>query len=281
MKKLLIPLLLMSMSFTVNAQEEIKLFPKKFLSEESGYVDKQEDREHAGKKAVCMVSVATPTITIYKADKPAANPKTLIVCPGGGYNILSMDKEGSELCELLNKNGYDAVLLKYRVPRREGREKHEAALEDLQRAISTVRAKGDKYGICTTNVGVIGFSAGAHLSVMSCCNERIYDKVDRVDDMSCNPDFCALVYPAYLSGENFALASDVKITKTTPKTFITQAEDDNKYVNSSIFYYYALKEAKVPAELHIYGNGGHGSGVWKMGKDFDDWTNRLIDWLEK
>lgn len=279
MKKIYLLMSMLISTVTANAQEEIKIFPKNFFNEKREYVEKEETREHAGRSAICVTDVATPTITIYKAKRPAANPKTIIVSPGGGYNILSMDKEGRELCQILNENGYDAVLLKYRVPRREGREKHEAALEDLQRTISTIRAKGNKYGICSDNIGVVGFSAGAHLSVMACCSDRIYEKIDKIDEKSCTPDFCALVYPAYLSGANFALSPEVKITEKTPKTFIVQAIDDTKYVDSSLFYYYALKEAKIPSELHIFANGGHGNGVWKMGKDFDSWSDRYIEWL--
>ncbi|MFI3320989.1 MAG: alpha/beta hydrolase [Rikenellaceae bacterium] len=282
MKKIVVSTfsILFSLTTYIAQSQVIELFPKGFINENKTYTEEHSTEVYAGHEAQRLTNVGTPTIKIYKAATKAKNGKTIIVSPGGGYNILSTDKEGSEVCEFLNKHGYDAALLTYRVPRREGREKHEAALEDLQRAISIIRKNGAEYGIDNSEIGVIGFSAGAHLSVMASTNDRIYDRIDEIDDISCRPDFCALVYPAYLSGENFGVAEDIKISSSIPKTFIAQSEDDKNFINSSIFYYYALKEAKVPVTMHLYSNGGHGHGMRKTGKEADQWSERYIDWLD-
>ena len=274
--------ILLFMSSSIFAQE-IEVFPQGSINETEVYVEKDDlsGNTLAGKTVCRKTDVGAPTFTIYKAYKRKASSKTIVVCPGGAYHILSMDSEGSEICDLINKAGYDAVLLKYRVPRRKGREKHEAPLEDLQRTISMIRAKGKEYGINSTKVGVIGFSAGAHLAVTSCCNERIYASIDKVETFSCRPDFVALIYPAYLSGENFELASDITVTEKTPPTFIAQSEDDKNFINSSLFYYYALKNKGVPTTLHLYPNGGHGYGARNTGSVSASWPLRFIEWLKE
>src|SRR5262249_23600897 len=147
-----------------------------------------------------------------------------LVSPGGGYNILALDLEGTEVCEWLNSLGVTAVLLKYRVPKRAGQEKHAAALQDAQRALSLVRYRAKEFGIHPQRLGVLGFSAGAHLSaVLSTATERTYAPVDDADTVDLRPSFTALIYPAYLtvkeSGD--AISPELKITTNTPPTFIT------------------------------------------------------------
>ena len=176
-----------------------------------------------------------------------------------------------------------AVLVKYRVPRREGRAKHDAPLQDVQRAISYVRYHADELNINPNQIGVMGFSAGAHLSVMASTlfDTRTYPAVDEADKVSCRPDYCLLVYPAYLSGKNFTLAPDVKISSQIPPTMMIQAEDDKYFVDSSLFYYYALKQAKVPAWLHLYSEGGHGYGLRNTGHAVNEWPLRAADWFKE
>ena len=207
----------------------------------------------------------------------------MVVCPGGGYNILAYDLEGDEVCEWLNNLGITAVLLKYRVPRREGLEKHTAPLQDLQRAIGYVRAHAEEMNIDPQRIGVMGFSAGGHLSAMASNNfdKRTYPAVDAADKVSCRPDFCLLVYPAYLDGENFKLAPELKVSAATPPTMLVQTEDDKSYINSSLFYYYALKEAGVPARMHLYSKGGHGYGLRDTGAAVNEWPDRAEDWFRE
>ncbi len=229
--------------------------------------------------------VENPSITLYKAEHPTADNKTVIVCPGGGYYLLSYDLEGSEVCQWLNKQGVNAVLLKYRVPRPKNADKHTLALADAQRAMSIVRSRAAEFQLDPNNIGVMGFSAGAHLSVMSSVAhaQRSYTPIDHCDSVSLLPNFNILVYPAYLDNPDqpFALAPEVIPTRNTPPTFIVQAEDDDKYVDSSLFYYYALKELGIPATLHLYPNGGHGFGARTTGHTSDRWLDDLAIWLQQ
>jgi acetyl esterase/lipase len=234
-----------------------------------------------GESVLRIMNVSEPTVTYYPAPKDIASGAAVVVCPGGGYNLLAYDLEGDEICTWLNELGVTAVLLKYRVPRREGREKHEAPLQDLQRAIGYVRAHAGTYGIDPERIGVIGFSAGAHLAATASNNfaRRTYPPVDASDRASCRPDFCVLVYPAYLDADTFRIAPELKVSPQTPPTLLIQAEDDKSYINSSLFYYYALKEAGVPAWMHLYSKGGHGYGLRDTGTMVNEWVNRVEDWL--
>lgn len=246
---------------------------------------KQVDDLSGNKVAGCPVlrigNVSEPTLTLYPAPADLNNGVTIIVNPGGGYHILAYNLEGSEICKRFNSHGVNCVLLKYRVPRREGLEKHAAPLQDLQRAIAYTRAHAEEWGIDANRIGVMGFSAGAHLSAVASTNyaERTYPKVDAFDEVSLRPDFTVLVYPAYLSGEHFSIAPELKVDQNTPPTILIQTQDDRNYINSSLFYYYALKEAKVPAALHVYPSGGHGYGLRNTGHTVNEWPFRVLSWL--
>lgn len=282
-------LALILISFMINpvmAQDgQILLFPKGAPGESAKLIEKA-DREggHTGGAPVLRITgVSEPTITVYTPSEELANGSAIIVCPGGGYNILAYDLEGDEVCQWLNDLGITAVLLKYRVPRREGLQKHEAPLQDAQRAVSYVRSKAKELNINEHKIGIMGFSAGAHLSAVLCNNfaERTYTAFDAIDKVSCRPDFCLLLYPAYLDAENFKVAPEVAPTPHTPQTMIIQTEDDKSYINSSLFYYYALKEAGVSAHMHLYSKGGHGYGLRDTGEFVNEWPDRAEDWFRE
>lgn len=268
------------------AQEQtIKLFPEG-VPGETIFLEEKESRDgnKVAKETVLRITdVSEPTISIYEAPEELASGSAIVVCPGGGYNILAYDLEGDEVCLWLNELGITAILLKYRVPRREGKEKHEAPLQDLQRAISYIRANADYFNIDPDRVGVMGFSAGAHLSVMGATayEERTYPLVEKIDKYSCRPNFCLLIYPAYLEGDNFGIAPEIKVTSKTPPTMLIHTEDDQSYINSSLFYYYALKEAGVPAWMHLYRKGGHGYGLRDTGAVVNSWPDRAEDWFRE
>lgn len=287
MKRHLYLLVLLMNMVGINAfsQDEVKLFPggapgeKAVLPEES--VDLTGNKV-AGETVQRMSNVSDPMITVYHPVQELANGTAMIVCPGGAYNRLSYDMEGTEICDWLNDLGITAILLKYRVPRREGREKHDAPLQDAQRAISYVRANYEALNVNPDRVGIMGFSAGAHLSVMvsNSYNERTYPATDGFDQADLRPDFCLLVYPAYLDGEKFGmLAPEIKVSSNTPPTMLVQSEDDKSYINSSLFYYYALKEAGVPAVMHLYSDGGHGYGMRDTKATVNEWPDRAETWL--
>ena len=286
-KKWIFPLLIgVCLINTSMAQENpILLFPKGAPGETIKLIEKADtDGGKTGGESVSRITnVSEPTITIYHAPDEVASGAAMIVCPGGGYNILAYDLEGDEVCEWLNNLGITAVLLKYRVPRREGLEKHEAPLQDVQRAIGYVRANAENLNIDPKRIGVMGFSAGGHLAAMVSNNflKRTYLAIDATDKVSCRPDYCLLVYTAYLDGENFQLAPELKVSSATPPTMLIQAEDDKSYINSSIFYYYALKEAGVPAWMHLYSQGGHGYGLRDTGASVNEWPDRAEDWFRE
>ena len=285
-KNLLVLIWLVGLYLSVSAQEKIiKLFPEGAPGEVLP-LEENASREgnRVARESVLRVSnVSEPAITIYEASEQVASGSAMIVCPGGGYNILAYDLEGDEVCLWLNDLGITAILLKYRVPRREGKQKHEAPLQDLQRAISYVRANAGQLNIDPRRIGVMGFSAGAHLAVMASnsYNNRTYPAKDEIDKASCRPNFCLLVYPAYLDHENFQLAPEINVTSRTPPTMIIQTQDDKSYINSSLVYYRALMEAGGRVWMHLYNKGGHGYGLRDTGAVVNSWPDRAEDWFHE
>jgi acetyl esterase/lipase len=265
--------------------DPILLFPKGAPGETISLIERADTDggQTAGEAVLRISNVSEPTITLYPSPADIASGAAMIVCPGGGYNILAYDLEGDEVCEWLNSLGITAVLLKYRVPGREGRLRYEAPLQDVQRAIGYVRAHAVDWDIDRSRIGVMGFSAGAHLSAVVSNNykQRTYPKIDAADNVSCRPDFCLLVYPAYLDAPGFQVAPEVKVSAETPPTMLIQTEDDKSYINSSLFYYYALKEAGVPAWLHLYSKGGHGYGLRDTNSAVNEWIYRAEDWFRE
>ena len=268
----------------VMAQETpILLFPDGAPGETTKM--KQKDDLSGNKVAGCPVlrisDVSEPTLTFFPAPADNNSGATIIVNPGGGYNILAYNLEGTEICKRFNSHGVNCVLVKYRVPRREGLEKHQAPLQDLQRAIAYTRSHAGEWKIDPNRIGVMGFSAGAHLAAMASTayDERTYPAVDAADNASLRPDFCVLIYPAYLDGENFSISPELKVTEKTPPTFIVQTQDDHRLLNSSLFYYYALKEAKAPVAMSLYPSGGHGYGLRNTGDLVNEWPFRVMSWL--
>ena len=237
----------------------------------------------AGKPLIRLGNVATPTITLYKPAKANGAVPTVVVFPGGGYHILAIDLEGTEVCEWLNESGLACVLLKYRVPESGPYPKSPAALQDAQRAVGLARQHADAWGIDPKRVGVLGFSAGGHLvaALSTHFDKRLYDRVDAADDLSCRPDFAVVVYPGYLALEdqNMATNPDIKPTAEAPPTFIVQAEDDPVHAENATNYFLQLKNAKVPAELHIYADGGHGYGLRRTELPVTAWPLLVEKWL--
>jgi acetyl esterase/lipase len=236
----------------------------------------------AGKPVIRLGNVSTPTLTLYKPDGENAGA-AVVVLPGGGYHILAIDLEGTEVCGWLNSVGITCILLKYRVPDSGPYPKSSAALQDAQRALGLARSHAAEWHIDAHRVGVLGFSAGAHLAaaLSTHFDERLYEPVDAADQESCRPDFAVLLYPGYLALEeqNFAPNSDIHVTDNAPPTFILQAEDDPVHVENSTVYFLALKNAKVPAEMHIYAQGGHGYGLRRTALPVTGWPQLVETWL--
>lgn len=241
-------------------------------------------KEHliAGWPVLIEADVSTPTLTLYP-PKGLNSGVAVVVFPGGGYHILAIDLEGQEVCEWLNSVGITCVLLRYRVPDSGPYPKSAAALQDAQRAVGLVRLHATEWHIDPSRVGVLGFSAGGHLvaAVSTHFEKRLYDPVDGADKLSCRPDFAVLVYPAYLTIEdkNFALDPEIQPGASTPPSFIVQAEDDPFHVENAVAYFLALKAVKVPAELHVYAEGGHGYGLRITALPVTTWPHSVETWL--
>jgi acetyl esterase/lipase len=236
----------------------------------------------AGKPLVRLGNVSKPTLTLYTPTGKSTGA-AVVVFPGGSYRILAIDLEGTEVCDWLNSIGITCVLLKYRVPDTGPYPKSAAALQDAQRALGIVRAHAAEWHIDPKRIGVLGFSAGAHLAaaLSTHFDKRLYDPLDASDQVSCRPDFAVIVYPGYLAiaEQNFAPNADIHPTEQTPPSFIVQAEDDPVHVENSTVYFLALKNAKVPAELHIYAHGGHGYGLRRTELPVTGWPQLVETWL--
>jgi acetyl esterase/lipase len=236
----------------------------------------------AGRSVIRLGNVSDPTIAVYPPTRGKDTGAAVVVFPGGGFRILAMDLEGTEVCAWLNSIGVTGVLLKYRVPAREGRPEYAAPLQDAQRALGIVRSHAKEWGIDPHRIGVLGFSAGGHLAATLSANSqaRTYPRVDESDDASCRPDFQILIYPGgVVERGGYALAPDVAVTAKTPPTFLVMAQDDPVRPENVLGYAMALEGEKVPMELHVYPSGGHGYGL-RPTRDFvTSWPQRAADWM--
>lgn len=222
------------------------------------------------KGVVRLTEVKSPTLAVFR-PQGTSNGVGVIVCPGGGYQLLAYDKEGTDVAAWLTERGYTAFVLAYRVPNRQAE-----ALCDIQRSLRLVRSRFPEL----KKVGVMGFSAGASLSARAASRfgERTYEEQEACDTLSCRPDFAALVYPAYLDqGEGRTLTPELTLTEQTPPMFIFATADDF-YGNSALVMAQALRDKKIPVELHFYAAGGHGYGMRRgPGKV---WPLLLDTWME-
>lgn len=212
-----------------------------------------------------------PTLQKFPVVK-SPKGKVVIVCPGGGYQILAVNHEGTEIAQWLNALGYTAYVLRYRVP-----DNREGALQDVQRAIRIARAENPG-----KQVGVMGFSAGASLTARAATRFQLpsYTATDETDTQSARPDFAALIYPAYMDeGEHHTLTPELTITEQTPPFFVFQTADD-RYGNSALVISQALRNHKIPLQLHIYEKGGHGYGLRaNLAEAASKWPKLMEEWL--
>jgi acetyl esterase/lipase len=230
-----------------------------------------------------LTNITDPTLTVYRPSQANSTSAAVVVFPGGGYRILAIDLEGTEVCEWLNRIGITAVLVKYRVPEVAAIPRYQAPLQDAQRALGIVRNHASDWKIDPQRIGVLGFSAGGHLSATLAQHfaQRTYPHIDAADDLSCRPDFTILVYPAYLSIEDKGdqIAPEVEPAAGTAPLFIVQAEDDHSFIQGTLLYYCRLISTKIPAELHVYETGGHGYGLRPTSAPFTGWPHLAEAWL--
>jgi acetyl esterase/lipase len=226
-----------------------------------------------------LTDVTDPIVSIYTPKAGVANLYTgIVVCPGGGYNILAINLEGEEVAQWLCSLGYTAFVLQYRVPKKEA-----GALQDVQRAIRLVRQQAAQWQLQPERIGVMGFSAGGSLSarVSTLYDQNTYPAVDEADKLSCKPAFAALIYPAYLDkGPDRSLTPELQVNAQTPPMFLFGTADD-PHGNSALVMAGALRDAKVPVELHFLAEGGHGYGLRRGNMAAETWPGLLEKWLKK
>lgn len=222
-----------------------------------------------GDNVLRLTDINEPAFTVYKAEAAKPTP-AVIICPGGGYTILAYDKEGTELAAWLNSLGITGIVLKYRVPANQA-----GAFDDIQRAIRIVRHRAGEWNIAKDRVGVMGFSAGGHLSarLSVLAGPATYPKLDAADDEPLRPDFAILGYPAYLDQGMIPLVD----AKTAP-TFIAQAEDDKRFIKGTDAYFAVLKAASPQHAFFRCATGGHGHGL-RSDKEAKAWPERCQAWL--
>jgi acetyl esterase/lipase/phage tail protein X len=240
----------------------------------------------AGKPALVVNNVSQPTMTVY-SPKGTNTGVAVVVFPGGGYNCLAIDLEGTEVCDWLTSRGITGVLLKYRVPTPKTGPYLESmlALQDAQRTLGLVRFHAAEWHIDPHKIGVLGFSAGGHIVAATSTHfdERLYPSVDAADEEICRPDFAIALYPGHLwkRGGNLELNPNVPVTGNTPPTFIVQAENDPvDPVENSLVYFMALKKAGVPVEMHLYAQGGHAFGLRRTKFPVTQWPELVERWLQ-
>jgi len=240
-----------------------------------------------------------PRVTVFPAPADKSVKATVVICPGGGYGGLATAHEGREIAAWFNERGITAFMLEYRLGSKGYQ--HPAPLLDAQRAIRYARSQAETLGYAPNKIGLIGFSAGGHLASTAGTHfdEGNKDAADPIDKFSCRPDFLMLGYPVITMGEKThggskrnllgetpdpelveLLSNEKQVSANTPPTFLFHTTEDTVVLpENSVLFYLALRQNKVPAELHIYEKGKHGVGL--AGKDpiLSSWSGRLEDWL--
>jgi acetyl esterase/lipase len=248
--------------------------------------------------------VQKPDIAVFLPSKKNASGEAVVICPGGGYNILAYDWEGSDIARWLNSHGIAAFVLKYRLPGSKSNVvPHKSPLMDAQRAVRMVRYNAERWHIDQDKIGIMGFSAGGHLASTLSTHFDSGDpsSVDPIERASCRPDFSLLVYPVISftgefthSGSRNALlgenpdeelveyySNELQVTEQTPPAILIHSDDDTGVpVENSIVYYQALRAHKIPSELHIYPYGGHGYSLAIGQGHLSTWPDRVIDWIK-
>ncbi len=250
-------------------------------------------------------NVQKPTIEVFLPDKSMATGEALLIFPGGGYGLLAYDWEGTDIAKFLNKHGIAGIVVKYRLPSDKTQtNKHTVPLIDAQRAMRLVRSRADDWKINQNQIGVIGFSAGGHLAstLGTQHSKKVYEPMDRIDNLSARPDFMALIYPVITMGEEthqgsrenllgkkpsinlvHEYSSELNIDENTPKTFLVHAIDDEAVPreNSEFFHTMLSVKGQGRSTLHLYEKGGHGFSLAQDIPDLEEWSKKLIIWMNK
>jgi acetyl esterase/lipase len=246
---------------------------------------KDTDKLIAGRRIIKLGNVTTPQLAVYRPAKEKDTGASIIICPGGGFNILAYDLEGTEVATWLNSLGVTGIVLKYRVPSRDPKQGWLAPVQDAQRAVSLVRAHAAEWGLDPARIGILGFSAGGTTAAYTSLflEDRRYPALDDADKISCRPDFTLLIYTGGFS-EKFpaAMTNTITFTKAAPPMFLVQAFDDPVSVQNTLHIATELKNAGGSAELHVYDTGGHGYGLrYVATHPVTTWPKRAEEWLAR
>jgi acetyl esterase/lipase len=239
--------------------------------------EKFEERGKDGVQDRSLTNIGDPVITVFLPPPERRNGGALLIAPGGGYHHLAYDKEGLDIARWVNTLGLVGVVLKYRMPdmpaaslrpalfgdAKAAAQAVHVPVEDAEEAMRIIRGRAKEWGIAPQHVGMMGFSAGGHLAALMGMSQN----------KEVRPNFLALLYPA--------IPEPLYVTGETPTTFLAHADDDALSAENSVRFYLALKQAKVPAELHIFSGGGHGFGLKKTGKTSEAWPERFAAWLKR
>ncbi|MEM1224627.1 MAG: alpha/beta hydrolase [Planctomycetota bacterium] len=240
-------------------------------------------RLQAGRRVTRLTNVAEPSVHIYEArnNKGKASETAVVICPGGGFNILAWDLEGTEIAEQFQAGGVTAILLKYRVPTRKRDDPWTPVVQDVQRAIAMTRS-GQLTSSTPTSVGCLGFSAGGNaVAHAATAKSAQYESVDSADEIITPPDFACLVYPAWLVQDDdpTELRDGIVVDASTPPMFIAHAENDRLTVFNAVTMFSKLHQAGVPSSLHVFTGSGHGFGARDDGMADDYWVDLCLAWL--
>ncbi len=237
----------------------------------------------AGRRIIKLGNVSTPLVEVHPAPKDKANGTAVVICPGGGFNILAWDLEGTEVASWLNSLGVTGIVLKYRVPAgARNTTRWLPAVQDAQRAMSLARAHAAEWGIDPQRIGILGFSAGGATAGLAALKhaQRLYPRVDAADDLSARPDFALLIYAGgFVDAKTNRLLDEIVVPADAPPMFFVHAWDDRVPVQNSLLLATALKEKKIPAAVHVYPTGGHGYGLRRTAEPVTTWPDRAAEWL--
>lgn len=248
---------------------------------------KADGQKVGGRRLIRLGNVSTPQLAVYRPSQDKDTGASVIICPGGGFNILAYDLEGTEVAAWLNSIGVTGIVLKYRVPARDPQQRWKAAVQDAQRAMSLVRSRAAEWKLDPQRIGILGFSAGGSAAGLTALfgQSRQYDAIDAIDQVSSRPDFALLIYAAYFVERGQTVINPnlpVSITKDAPPMFFVHAFDDGIPVQNALLLAAELKKVNVPAEVHVYDVGGHGYGLRPVPElPVTTWPKRAEEWLAR
>jgi len=294
MKNIFLLFTLFLITSSLIAQDKVlKVWPNG-APNDNGMIEPEEKYD-----GVRVRNVSVAEMYVYLPEKEKNTGAAVVICPGGGYMIEAMDHEGYDVAAWLKSKGIAGIVLKYRLPYGH----HEIPLSDAQQTIRIVRNKAKEWGIDPDKIGIAGSSAGGHLASTAGTHFDMGNKegADPIKKISCRPDFMLLLYPVISFNEEFGhmgsrknligegnewelvenYSNELHVSPQTPPTFLVLADDDKSVPpRNSVEFYLQLKENSVPAEMHIFQEGGHGFGITKKNLPADQWPDLFFDWLK-